>query len=82
MSTKGRAQSSTCLLYTSECDVLNKVFFHYITTKLPFVSMKYAMTMDGTIATSVSYTHLIDAEGRNLFEENKVIFNERKEKAI
>ena len=24
----------------------------------------------------------IDAEGRNLFEENKVIFNERKEKAI
>ena len=24
----------------------------------------------------------IDTEGRNLFEENKVIFNERKEKAI
>ena len=24
----------------------------------------------------------IDAEGRNLFEENKVIFNQRKEKAI
>ncbi len=24
----------------------------------------------------------IDAEGRNLFEENKVVFNERKEKAI
>lgn len=30
-----------------ECDALNKVFFHYITTKRPFVSMKYAMTMDG-----------------------------------
>ena len=26
-----------------ECDALNKVFFHYITTKRPFVSMKYAM---------------------------------------
>ena len=24
----------------------------------------------------------IDADGRNLFEENKVVFNERKEKAI
>jgi len=24
----------------------------------------------------------IDAQGRNLFEENKVAFNERKEKAI
>lgn len=33
-----------------ECDRLNKVFFHYITTKHPFVVMKYAMTMDGKIA--------------------------------
>ena len=24
----------------------------------------------------------IDAEGRNLFEENKVIFNQRKDKAV
>ena len=31
-------------------NVLNKVFFHYITTKRPFVTMKYAMTMDGKIA--------------------------------
>ena len=33
-----------------ECNRLNKVFFHYITTKRPFVTMKYAMTMDGKIA--------------------------------
>ena len=33
-----------------ECDALNKIFFHYITTGRPFVSMKYAMTMDGKIA--------------------------------
>lgn len=33
-----------------ECDRLNKVFLHYITTKHPFVVMKYAMTMDGKIA--------------------------------
>ena len=25
---------------------------------------------------------LIDTEGRNLFEENKVIFNQRKDKAV
>lgn len=34
-----------------ECDALNPVFFHYITTKTPYVVMKYAMTMDGKIAT-------------------------------
>lgn len=33
-----------------ECDSLNEIFFHYITTGLPFVTMKYAMTMDGKIA--------------------------------
>ena len=34
-----------------ECDALNPVFFHYITTGLPYVVMKYAMTADGKIAT-------------------------------
>ncbi|MDE6025235.1 MAG: bifunctional diaminohydroxyphosphoribosylaminopyrimidine deaminase/5-amino-6-(5-phosphoribosylamino)uracil reductase RibD [Lachnospiraceae bacterium] len=34
-----------------KCDELNPVFFHYITTKRPYVVMKYAMTMDGKIAT-------------------------------
>ena len=33
-----------------ECDALNPVFFHYITTGLPYVVMKYAMTLDGKIA--------------------------------
>ena len=33
-----------------ECDKMNYVFFHYITTKTPYVVMKYAMTMDGKIA--------------------------------
>ena len=33
-----------------ECDALNEIFFHYITTKRPFVAMKYAMTLDGKIA--------------------------------
>ncbi len=33
-----------------ECLAVNEVFFHYITTKTPFVVMKYAMTLDGKIA--------------------------------
>ena len=33
------------------CDALNPIFFHYITTGLPYVVLKYAMTMDGKIAT-------------------------------
>lgn len=37
----------------SECLALNEIFFHYIRTGMPFVAMKYAMTLDGKIA---SYT--------------------------
>lgn len=33
-----------------ECDALNEIFMHYISTNLPFVTMKYAMTADGKIA--------------------------------
>lgn len=33
-----------------ECRTLNEVFFHYMEKKLPFVAMKYAMTLDGKIA--------------------------------
>ncbi len=35
-----------------KCIELNEVFFHYIKTKTPYVVMKYAMTMDGKIATA------------------------------
>lgn len=34
-----------------ECDALNDVFSHYIQTGLPFVVIKYAMSLDGKIAT-------------------------------
>ncbi|MGN0134079.1 MAG: bifunctional diaminohydroxyphosphoribosylaminopyrimidine deaminase/5-amino-6-(5-phosphoribosylamino)uracil reductase RibD, partial [Anaerotignum sp.] len=34
-----------------ECDALNPIFFHYITKKMPYVAIKYAMTADGKIAT-------------------------------
>lgn len=34
-----------------ECDRLNQIFFHFITTKTPYIALKYAMTLDGKIAT-------------------------------
>lgn len=45
-----------------ECDELNPVFFHYITTKTPYVVMKYAMTMDGKIATRKGHSKWITGE--------------------
>lgn len=34
-----------------ECEEANKPFFHYIKTGKPYVTLKYAMTLDGKIAT-------------------------------
>jgi len=45
-----------------ECDSLNQVFFHYIRTKRPYVVMKYAMTMDGKIATRTGASQWITGE--------------------
>ena len=42
-----------------ECDKLNESFFHYIQKKTPYVIMKYAMTMDGKIATRTGKSHWI-----------------------
>ncbi len=45
-----------------ECDSLNPVFFHYITTKTPYLVMKYAMTADGKIATKTGASKWITGE--------------------
>lgn len=45
-----------------ECEDLNYVFFHYITAKMPFVVMKYAMTLDGKIATREGFSKWITEE--------------------
>lgn len=45
-----------------ECDRINPVFFHYITSKTPYVTMKYAMTMDGKIATRTGKSKWITGE--------------------
>jgi diaminohydroxyphosphoribosylaminopyrimidine deaminase/5-amino-6-(5-phosphoribosylamino)uracil reductase len=57
-----------------ECRKLNEVFFHFMETKLPFVTIKYAQTLDGRIATargdsqwissapSLKFTHKLRAQ--------------------
>ena len=44
------------------CDALNPVFFHYITTKTPYVVLKFAMTLDGKIATRIGASKWITGE--------------------
>lgn len=45
-----------------ECRVLNEVFFHYIETGLPFVAMKYAITLDGKIACETGDSKWVTGE--------------------
>lgn len=45
-----------------ECDRLNRVFLHYITTRRPYVVMKYAMTMDGKIACYTGASRWVTGE--------------------
>ena len=58
----------------NQCRELNEVFFHFMEAKLPFVTIKYAQTLDGRIATatgqsqwissasSLKFTHKLRAE--------------------
>ncbi len=45
-----------------ECRRLNRAFFHFIQTRQPYVTLKYAMTLDGKIATSTGASRWITGE--------------------
>ncbi len=45
-----------------DCDALNQVFFHYIRFKTPYTVLKYAMTMDGKLATVSGASRWITGE--------------------
>jgi len=46
----------------AECRKQNRVFFHYIENRAPYVVMKYAMTLDGKIATASGKSQWITGE--------------------
>lgn len=45
-----------------ECRDLNEVFFHYMEHGMPFVAMKYAMTLDGKIACETGDSRWVTGE--------------------
>jgi len=49
-----------------ECDRLNRIFSHYISKKTPYVLAKYAMTLDGKIATKTGASKWITGEEARL----------------
>lgn len=61
-----------------ECDKMNEIFFHYITHRTPFVTMKYAMTADGKIACHTGESKWITGEAAR----NHVHFSRMKHTGI
>ncbi|WP_139492334.1 bifunctional diaminohydroxyphosphoribosylaminopyrimidine deaminase/5-amino-6-(5-phosphoribosylamino)uracil reductase RibD [Brevibacillus dissolubilis] len=45
-----------------EAKRLNEIFFHYITTNRPFVTVKTASTLDGKVATETGHSRWISGE--------------------
>ncbi len=45
-----------------ECRLLNEKFFHFMKTRRPFVTLKFAQTIDGRIATASGHSRWISSE--------------------
>ncbi len=53
---------TVCGVLEKECRSLNEVFCHFIAHNTPFVAIKYAMTLDGKIATASGKSKWITGE--------------------
>lgn len=49
-----------------ECDKLYPVFFHFIKNKTPYVTLKYAMSLDGKIAAATGKSQWISCEASRI----------------
>lgn len=59
-----------------KCDALNPVFFHYMSKKKPYVAVKYAMTLDGKIATKTGNSKWITGEvARNYVHKLRSLYD-------
>ena len=55
-----------------ECQALNRPFFHFIRTGRPYLVLKYAMTLDGKIATRTGASRWItDPEARQRVHQDR-----------
>lgn len=59
---RSRGIEVTEAVLKDECDALNKSFFYFIKSGRPYVTMKFAMTMDGKIATRTGKSQWITGE--------------------
>ena len=50
-----------------DCKNINEIFYHYITHNTPFVTMKYAMTLDGKISSYTGDSKWITGEKARQF---------------
>lgn len=53
-------------LLKEEADELNEIFFHFIKTKTPYVTLKSAMSLDGKIATATGESKWITSEAARI----------------
>lgn len=49
-------------ILSEECKKLNDIFFYYIQSDIPYTALKYAMTLDGKIATATGQSKWITGE--------------------
>lgn len=49
-------------ILSEECRQINDIFFHYIQNEIPYIALKYAMTLDGKIATATGESKWITGE--------------------
>jgi diaminohydroxyphosphoribosylaminopyrimidine deaminase / 5-amino-6-(5-phosphoribosylamino)uracil reductase len=59
-----------------QCREINEAFFKYIRTRIPFVTLKFAQSIDGKIATATGHSRWISSEPSRVFAHRLRSFHE------